>query len=268
MCNFECVKGYNNWTNGLYGYSWDMMVHSWHTQHIKIHFVDKKTNETHYLNPKAWTTRRRWSSHGDMIYQYANCIKERLNEHGFNDIELYIDVWRSMNHRFNQRQLDPRVDLTRAKWSPFKQTKWLIPLMTELTDWRVKMKEIENYFSQKNREFDLTFVADLPGLKLENYVADSLNTSIEVLKGQIHLEIEQQEEKLNSKNKTVLSKFYKNFTLSVGDKMQVKKSLLSNINRFPHSVFPSNYGRSRTLVNSTLPVAKPTVHIELIVCRF
>ena len=72
-------KGYNNWTNGLYGYSWDMMVHSWHTQHIKISFYDKNTNKTHYLNPKAWTSSKRWSSHGDMMHQYAKCIKNKLN---------------------------------------------------------------------------------------------------------------------------------------------------------------------------------------------
>ena len=71
-----------------------MMIHSWHTQHIKlfekdkfiktnefeflnchitfliqITFVDKKTNESHFLNPKSWTSRKRWSSHSDMIVQ-------------------------------------------------------------------------------------------------------------------------------------------------------------------------------------------------------
>jgi vitamin K-dependent gamma-carboxylase len=124
-----------------------MMVHSWHTQHIKIQFVDKTTNTTHYINPKAWSSRRRWSSHADMIYQYAQCIQERLRAFGYADVELYMDVWRSMNHRFNQRQLDPRVDLTKAKWHPFERTEWLMPLMTELSDWRSKMKTIEEKFS-------------------------------------------------------------------------------------------------------------------------
>lgn len=31
-------QGYNNWTNGLYGYSWDMMVHSRSHQHVKSIF--------------------------------------------------------------------------------------------------------------------------------------------------------------------------------------------------------------------------------------
>lgn len=45
------IQGYNNWTNGLYGYSWDMMVHRWSTQHIRITYVDKKTGDVGYLAP-------------------------------------------------------------------------------------------------------------------------------------------------------------------------------------------------------------------------
>lgn len=191
------------------GYSWDMMVHSWHTQHIKIHFVDKKTNQTHYLNPKAWTARRRWSSHGDMMYQYAKCIEQRLNEYGFTDVELYFDIWRSMNHRFNQRQVDPRVDMTKVEWSPFKQVKWLIPLMTELSSWRSKLKEIEDQYVKNKTDFDLTFVADLNGLKLENFISPYLNSTIEVLNGKIQVETDGKKGKKQ------------NTTLNVGEKLNL-----------------------------------------------
>lgn len=44
-------QGYNNWTNGLYGYSWDMMVHSRSHQHVKITYRDGKTGDVGYLNP-------------------------------------------------------------------------------------------------------------------------------------------------------------------------------------------------------------------------
>lgn len=44
-------QGYNNWTNGLYGYSWDMMVHSRSHQHVKITYRDGLTGELGYLNP-------------------------------------------------------------------------------------------------------------------------------------------------------------------------------------------------------------------------
>ena len=226
-------KGYNNWTNGLYGYSWDMMVHSWHTQHIKVHFVDKATNQTHYLNPKAWTNRKRWSSHGDMIHQYAKCIQRKLVKHNYTDVELYMDVWRSMNHRFNQRQLDPRVDLLRAEWHPFKETTWMLPLLSELSDWRAKMKEIEQQIRNENQYHEITFVADFNGLKLENYVAKDLNASVELLKGQINLEVPVQEEDgtgsasnqeaKNGKSKKldIDSTPKRNITLNVGDKISV-----------------------------------------------
>jgi vitamin K-dependent gamma-carboxylase len=192
--------------------------------------VDKNTNETHYLNPKAWTTRRRWSSHADMIYQYAHCIKDRLHAYNYTNIELYIDVWRSMNHRFNQRQLNPRVDLIRAKWSPFENTEWLLPLLTELSDWRSKMIEIEDELIKQNRDYDLTFVADFPGLQLENFVSPHLNASIEVLNGKVNVEIEssindeasksQNDNKTKNRTKKKPQKY--NVTLSPGEKMKVK----------------------------------------------
>jgi vitamin K-dependent gamma-carboxylase len=180
-----------------------MMVHSWHTQHIKISFKDKDTNQTHYINPRAWSTRRRWSSHADMIHQYGKCIQERLKNNNFTNIELHMDIWRSMNHRFHQRQIDPKVDLTQAKWSPFEETRWLMPLLTNLSDWRTKMKDIEIKMGKIDRNLDITFVADFPGLMLENYISNDLNATIEVLNGQINVEINAQ-----------------NYTLSVGDKMK------------------------------------------------
>lgn len=107
----------------------------------------------------------------------------------YTDVELYIDVWRSMNHRFNQRQLDPRVDMTKAEWSHFKETKWLMPLLTELSDWREKLQDIERKHEEKSDEYDLTFVADFNGLKLENYISRSLTASLEVLKGEVNVEL-------------------------------------------------------------------------------
>lgn len=42
-------QGFNNWTNGLYGYSWDMMVHSWNTQHVRIKYIDTTSGTEGYL---------------------------------------------------------------------------------------------------------------------------------------------------------------------------------------------------------------------------
>lgn len=46
------TKGYNTWTNGLYGYSWDMMVHNWRHIHTRVTVVDKSSRKF-YLNPEV-----------------------------------------------------------------------------------------------------------------------------------------------------------------------------------------------------------------------
>ena len=46
-------QGYNAWTQGLYGYSWDMMVHSWSTQHVRVKVVDQVSGEVTYIRPSV-----------------------------------------------------------------------------------------------------------------------------------------------------------------------------------------------------------------------
>ncbi len=45
------TQGYNTWTNGLYGYSWDMMISSWETLHQKVTVRNFETGEERYLDP-------------------------------------------------------------------------------------------------------------------------------------------------------------------------------------------------------------------------
>lgn len=45
------TQGYNSWTQGLYGYSWDMMIHSWSTQHVVVKVTDKHSDREQYLRP-------------------------------------------------------------------------------------------------------------------------------------------------------------------------------------------------------------------------
>lgn len=124
------LQGYNNWTNGLYGYSWDMMVHSRTHQHVKITYKDGKTGDVGYLNPgvsqllqpllriclylqqlsspsKVFTHSRRWKDHGDMLKQYATCLSQLLPSYNISEPEIYFDIWVSINERFQQRWKSP-----------------------------------------------------------------------------------------------------------------------------------------------------------------
>ncbi|XP_024155240.1 vitamin K-dependent gamma-carboxylase [Oryzias melastigma] len=181
------TKGYNNWTNGLYGYSWDMMVHSRTHQHVKITYRDGNTGEIGYLNPGVFTQSRRWKDHGDMLKQYATCLNELLPRYNISDPEIYFDIWVSINERFQQRIFDPRVDVVKADWSPFRPNPWLMPLLVDLSPWRTKFQEIE---SSLDNQTEIVFIADFPGLHLENFVSEDLgNTSIHMLQGKVIVEV-------------------------------------------------------------------------------
>ncbi|XP_023932515.1 vitamin K-dependent gamma-carboxylase [Lingula anatina] len=220
------TKGYNNWTNGLYGYSWDMMVHTWSSQHIRITYVNKETGEVGYLNPRTFTGSKRWASHADMLKQFSTCILDRLKLYNLTNIELTFDIWKSMNNRFQQRMFDPRVDILTAEWHPFKATSWLMPLLVDLSDWRAKMDEIEDQiYNNTNTTTDVVFVADFPGLHLENFVqADLGNTSLTVLKGEVVVELVEEK---------------KNRSLKEGDTMKLPPGKFHNV--YTVSETPSCY---------------------------
>ncbi|XP_073444668.1 vitamin K-dependent gamma-carboxylase [Dendrobates tinctorius] len=198
------TQGYNNWTNGLYGYSWDMMVHSRSHQHVKITYRDGVTGDVGYLNPGVFTQTRRWKDHADMLKQYSTCLQGLLGAYNISEPEIYFDVWVSINDRFQQRLYDPTVDIVKAEWSPFHKTTWVQPLLVDLSPWRAKFHEVEDSLDNQT---DVVFIADFPGLHLENFVSDDLgNTSIQVLQGEVSVEI---------------VKDTKNFTLRQGDRMQL-----------------------------------------------
>ncbi|NXM38668.1 VKGC carboxylase, partial [Gymnorhina tibicen] len=186
------TQGYNNWTNGLYGYSWDMMVHSRFHQHVKITYRDGLTGEVGYLKPGAFTQSRRWRDHADMLKQYSACLSRLLPRYNVTEPQIYFDVWVSINERFQQRLVDPRVDLVRAPWSPWTPTPWLLPLLVDLSPWRQQLQELE---AQLDGHTDAVFIADFPGLYLENFVSEDLgNTSLRVLRGKVLVELVEQQQ--------------------------------------------------------------------------
>ncbi|XP_020825102.1 vitamin K-dependent gamma-carboxylase [Phascolarctos cinereus] len=212
------TQGYNNWTNGLYGYSWDMMVHSRSHQHVKITYRDGRTGELGYLNPGVFTQSRRWKDHADMLKQYAMCLNRLLPNYNVSEPQIYFDVWVSINDRFQQRLFDPRVDIVQAAWSPFRPTPWLQPLLLDLSPWREKFQEIE---STLDNHTEVVFIADFPGLHLENFVSEDLgNTSIQLLRGEVTVELvaEQRNLSLQEGDRVQLpaGEYHKVYTVSQG----------------------------------------------------
>jgi vitamin K-dependent gamma-carboxylase len=100
-----------------------------------------------------------------MVQQWAKCVEKNLrNIQGMQDISVYIDVWSSLNGRFQQRMYDPNVNLLKTNWSVFEQPSWVLPLLLELSNWRTTMQEIEKRVLSWSNDTEVLFVADFPGL--------------------------------------------------------------------------------------------------------
>ena len=58
------------------------------------------------------------------------------------NLSIYIDVWCSLNGRFQQRMFNPNVDLLTVDWHPFKPVSFLMPLLSEYNSYRYEQTRV------------------------------------------------------------------------------------------------------------------------------
>lgn len=182
------TEGYNGWTSGIYGYSWDMMIHAWDTTLTIVTIVDRNNNGHHFLHPNAFSVNDRWTKHPDMAYQYAHCIQRNLIEDrtkiNSRNLSIYFDAWSSLNGRFQQRMFDPRVDMLKVDWSPFQTVRWMKPLLQQFTSKRTEMQAIAKDVLNWNNFSDVMFMADFPNQTVDSFISNDLdNVTLTVLDG-------------------------------------------------------------------------------------
>lgn len=90
-------------------------------------------------------------------------VKEISNYITSDNISVYVDVWCSLNKRFQQRMYDPNYDLLRANWSPFESVEWLMPVLMEYSGFRTTMNDISREVYSWSNNSDVLFIADFPG---------------------------------------------------------------------------------------------------------
>lgn len=154
-----------------------MMVHSWDTNSVVIRIVDHKYNKEFFLDPELCAPNERWTSHGDMAFQYAQCLKNTIVKDAIkhDDISIYFDIWVSLNGRFTQRIFDPKVDVLKTSWSIFENVPFLMPLLDdEGLNWRNVLLEIKDEVTSWNNYTEVLFLADYPGM----FVVKTYRTNI------------------------------------------------------------------------------------------
>lgn len=168
----------------MYGYSWDMMVHTWDTHSVVVKIVDNDKNAEFFIDPYLYAPNERWTRHGDMLHQYAHCLKSNLlgqmmtkgiKNAMSKNISIYVDIWISMNGRFTQRMFDPKTDLLNVSWSPFAPTSYLMPLLDEALSWRTLLQDMRQEVHSWHVGSDVIFIADFPGTVLFIYNLITVN---------------------------------------------------------------------------------------------
>ncbi|VVC29077.1 HTTM,Vitamin K-dependent gamma-carboxylase [Cinara cedri] len=155
------TRGYNGFRDGLYGYSWDMMLYNVDLAKIQVKVVDHKRREKFFVDPESWTDNSKWVLHGDMMRQFARCVAANMPDRRDN-MSVLMDVWGSLNGRFHQRLVDPNVDLLHAPWSPWSPVPWLMPAIRHLDRWRPWIVDAKN----RTDDHRLLFFADFQGMTL------------------------------------------------------------------------------------------------------
>lgn len=194
------TPGYNTWTEGPYGYSWDMMIHSWNTVRTSVRVRENSNGQDYYLDSKSFAYTDRWSKHADMAHQFVKCIKERLiqdrksNQQSplkSGNVSIFLDVWCSLNGRFQQRIFDPNIDLLTAPWSPWQESGWVLPIISSLLPRRTEITELSKIIISNNNSSDVMFIADFPGFEVEHQVPEELKeVSLKVLQGEVVLHMQ------------------------------------------------------------------------------
>ncbi|CRK95801.1 CLUMA_CG009257, isoform A [Clunio marinus] len=242
------TKGYNNWVNGIYGYSFDMMMQQWHPSLISIKIVDNGGQQQHFIDPLTFTDNYRWTQYPDMAYQYAKCIHENLKSDFHENpnsvltsanISIYFDIWCSLNGRFQQRIYNPKVDLVKSYWNPFRKPSFTLPLLREYSHLRKEIMEISNDVYSWSNYTSLMFFADFPRLTMENYIVPEMdNVTLTVLHGAV---------KFQQENDTKAS------SLSVRQSVVVKSGSfhkITTISDVPSCYFYTYINATQQLLNS------------------
>lgn len=172
-----------------------MMVHAWDTVLISVKVVDNTNGQVHFLEPYAFSETDRWTKHADMAIQFSRCIEENIIRNAekyrdkiqiSNNISIYLDVWCSLNGRFQQRFFNPNIDLLRVNWSPFQKNTFVVPLLKEFTYLRPKLNKLTEEVLSWSNHTDVMFIADFPNFIMDNYISPDLdNVTLTILEGTV-----------------------------------------------------------------------------------
>lgn len=126
---FLLYPGSVNWSEQGFRFSWRVMLIEKAGQ-VEYAVVSPSRRETLRIYPRRELTPlqyRMLSTQPDMIHQYALHLKERFQQQGFTDAQVFARAWVSLNGRPSQPIIDPYFDLASVPRS-FAPSPFIVPL--------------------------------------------------------------------------------------------------------------------------------------------
>ncbi len=122
-------KGKVLWTEQGHRYSWRMMLRSKYGQgDFKI--LDPHSKKRITVRAKQYLSKRqahKMCSHPYMILQFAHYLRDKYEEDGFVDPEVYAHLKIKVNGRPYAHYVDRERDLGKVEWNAFRSIDWLMP---------------------------------------------------------------------------------------------------------------------------------------------
>lgn len=118
------------WTHEGIDFSWRMMADH-HETDGSITIEDPQTKDVYLHSPQTLLNRKQlvMVNNPYMLVQYIRFLKEFLKQHnGIENPIIRADIQVSVNGRPFQPMYDPSCNLSEVTYSPFRDSKWIIPL--------------------------------------------------------------------------------------------------------------------------------------------
>lgn len=125
-------EGDVHWTEEGHRMSWQMMTRN---KQGKVQFTahDPDSDKSWVIDISASLTYKQSvavATRPDMCWQYIQLLKADFANKGYPHIEIYAQSRVTLNGDPMGVLYDPKVDLTKVEWEPFKHASWLLPRNT------------------------------------------------------------------------------------------------------------------------------------------
>lgn len=123
--------GREAWTMEGHYFSWRMKLFDKRVSKQVYTVVDPKSGEKWVVNDlRKYMWNKQYAYVGVNPYhvaQFARYLEEEWRQKGYEDVEVYAEVWSSLNFRKPALLVDPNVDMTEVEWG-FAASPWVMPL--------------------------------------------------------------------------------------------------------------------------------------------